>query len=97
MIEKEIKIKIENGLHARPSAELIKLMNPFKSTVYFNIDTKKVNAKSILSLMGVSIQNNQSILVMIDGDDEEEALLALEAFLTDEKARIVAVMFIRNI
>ncbi|PGT84385.1 MULTISPECIES: HPr family phosphocarrier protein [Bacillaceae] len=86
MIEKEIKIKIENGLHARPSAELIKLMNPFKSTVYFNIDTKKVNAKSILSLMGVSIQNNQSILVMIDGDDEEEALLALEAFLTDEKS-----------
>lgn len=85
MIEKEIEIKIENGLHARPSAELIKLMNTFKSTVYFNIDTKKVNAKSILSLMGVSIQYNQSILVMIDGDDEEEALLALEAFLTDEK------------
>lgn len=85
MIEKEIEIKIENGLHARPSAELIKLMNTFKSTVYFNIDTKKVNAKSILNLMGVSIQKNQSILVIIDGDDEEEALLALEAFLTDEK------------
>ncbi|MCM3409448.1 HPr family phosphocarrier protein [Metabacillus litoralis] len=84
MIEKEIKIKIENGLHARPSAELIKLMNTFKSTVYFNIETKKVNAKSILNLMGVSIQKNQSIRVMIDGDDEEEALLALEAFLTDE-------------
>jgi phosphotransferase system HPr (HPr) family protein len=85
MIEKEIKIKIENGLHARPSAELIKLMNTFKSTVYFNINTKKVNAKSILNLMGVSIQKNQSIIVMIDGDDEKEALLALEAFLTDEK------------
>ncbi|MCM3163368.1 HPr family phosphocarrier protein [Metabacillus litoralis] len=84
MIEKEIKIKIENGLHARPSAELIKLMNTFKSTVYFNIEIKKVNAKSILNLMGVSIQKNQSIRVMIDGDDEEEALLALEAFLTDE-------------
>ncbi|MFD2212490.1 HPr family phosphocarrier protein [Metabacillus endolithicus] len=85
MIEKEIEIKIENGLHARPSAELIKLMNTFKSTVYFNINTKKVNAKSILNLMGVSIKKNQSILVIIDGDDEEEALLALEAFLTDEK------------
>lgn len=65
MIEKEIEIKIENGLHARPSAELIKLMNTFKSTVYFNINTKKVNAKSILNLMGVSIKKINQFLSLL--------------------------------
>jgi phosphotransferase system HPr (HPr) family protein len=81
MLEKEIVVNIHNGLHARPAANLIKKMNAFKSQVEFHNGTKKVNAKNILNLMGLSIKEGQAIKVTVDGEDEAEALQCVEAFL----------------
>ncbi|EIJ81750.1 phosphocarrier protein HPr [Bacillus methanolicus PB1] len=74
MIERQITISIENGLHARPAAELVKKLNQFKSTVSFYDGEKKINPKSVLSMMTSSIKQGQTIRVVVDGIDEEETM-----------------------
>jgi phosphotransferase system HPr (HPr) family protein len=81
MIEKEIVVYIKNGLHARPAADLIKLIIAFKSKIEFDIGAKKINAKSILNLMGNNIKEGQTIVVTVEREDEAEALECIEEFL----------------
>lgn len=82
MIVKDLVVQIEDGLHARPAAELVREMSKFNSSVSFVIGSKTLNAKSILGLMGLNIRKGQTLKVIIEGDDEEEVLSRLESFLT---------------
>ncbi|MBU9712629.1 HPr family phosphocarrier protein [Evansella tamaricis] len=80
MVEKDILVRIENGLHARPAAQFIKKIIPFQSKVVFALGSKKINAKSILNLMGVSILEGQTIRVIVEGEDEIKTLECIESF-----------------
>jgi catabolite repression HPr-like protein len=81
MIEKEVTITLEHGIHARPAAELVKSLNRFKCHVTLYDKGKEYNAKSILSMMSAAIKKGQTIRVVIDGVDEEETWLFLEQYL----------------
>jgi phosphotransferase system HPr (HPr) family protein len=85
MIEKEITVTIENGLHARPAADFVKRVNQYKSKVELVIGEKRINAKSILNLMSVAINEGQTIKVITDGEDEKEALTFIDSFLQSGK------------
>jgi phosphotransferase system HPr (HPr) family protein len=85
MIEKEITVTIENGLHARPAADFVKKINQYKSKVELVIGEKRINAKSILNLMSVAINEGQTIKVITDGEDEKEALTFIDSFLQSGK------------
>ncbi|MFO1442462.1 HPr family phosphocarrier protein [Bacillus sp. Bva_UNVM-123] len=81
MIEKEITVTIEKGLHARPAAELVKKLNGFQSIVEFHVGGKTYNPKSVLSMMTASIGQGETIRVVINGSDEEEVIELLTKFL----------------
>ncbi|ASS89283.1 MULTISPECIES: HPr family phosphocarrier protein [Aeribacillus] len=85
MIEKEITVTIENGLHARPAADFVKKVNQYKSKVELMIGDRRINAKSILQLMSVAIMEGQTIKVMTDGEDEKDALAFIDFFLQSGK------------
>ncbi|WP_044895359.1 HPr family phosphocarrier protein [Bacillus alveayuensis] len=85
MIEKEISVTLQNGLHARPAADFVKKASQYKSKIEFVNGDKKINAKSILNLMGVAIKEGQTIKVIVDGEDETEALAFVESFLQSGK------------
>ncbi|MEH7886721.1 HPr family phosphocarrier protein [Bacillus sp. JJ1609] len=74
MIEREITISIEKGLHARPAALLVKKLNEFKSSVEFLAGGNKLNPKSILSLMTSVIKQGETIRVTVSGSDEQETM-----------------------
>lgn len=86
VIEKEVIVSRPDGLHARPAGELIKLMKAFQCTVEIQFDGKKVDAKSIIQLMGLVAKQGDKLYIVIKGDDAEAALSSLERFLngTDE-------------
>lgn len=79
MIEKFVEVELETGLQARPAAEFVQEANKFTADVYLDKETKRVNAKSIMGLMSLAITKGESITLIADGVDEEEAL----AFLVD--------------
>ena len=81
MIQKEVQIKLETGLEARPVAMLVQVASQFESTVYINSDAKKVNAKSIMGMMSLALDSGEKVVVIAEGSDEEKAVEEIEKFL----------------
>lgn len=85
MIQKDIKIKLSGGLEARPVAVLVQVASQYDSTVYLQIDNKKVNAKSIMGMMSLGLNTGEDVTVLVDGADEKAALENIEKYLSGEE------------
>ena len=85
MIKKPITFKLNEGLDARPIALLVQEANQYASTVYIEIENKKINAKSIMGMMSLRLGNGEKLTVVADGVDEEDAILGVENFLAYKK------------
>ena len=55
MISKNITINIPTDMEARPVALLVQVASQFESNIYVEVEDKKVNAKSIMGMMTLSI------------------------------------------
>ena len=73
---------MRESLEATPIAHLVQLANQFQSQVYIEMDTKKVNAKSIMGMMSLVLTRGTEVTIDAQGDDEEKAVVAIEEFLT---------------
>lgn len=73
MIKKKVTILNSSGLHARPSAALVKLASKFKSDFYIHMYGYRVNGKSILGVMTLAAEQGAELVFEFDGPDEKEA------------------------
>ena len=83
-VERNVIIRNEVGLHARPAASFVKTASKFKSNILVENLTKgkpKVNAKSILSLLTCGVVQDDEIRITVEGTDEQEAVAALLALV----------------
>ena len=55
MIQKSVQIKLEGGLEARKVAMLVQVASQYESSVHIESAEKKVNAKSIMGMMGLGL------------------------------------------
>ncbi|MBN1622333.1 MAG: HPr family phosphocarrier protein [Endomicrobiales bacterium] len=76
-MEKAITIKNKLGLHARPAAILVQTVSAYKSNVKILKDSQEVNGKSIMGIMTLAASCGSEIRLVIDGEDEAEAMNAL--------------------
>ena len=74
MFVKEVSVKNQVGLHARPATFFIQKANEFKSSVWVEKDERRVNAKSLLGVLSLGIVGGTTIRIMEDGSDEEQAV-----------------------
>ncbi len=77
MVVRDISIKNQVGLHARPATFFIQKANEFKSSIWVEKDERKVNAKSLLGVLSLGIEGGSTIKIIVDGSDEKEAIDAL--------------------
>ena len=82
MISKDITIKIPSGLEARPIAMLVQVACQYDSSIYIQMQDKKINAKSIMGMMSLEIIEGETVTVVADGSDEAKALDNIEKYLT---------------
>lgn len=83
MTKKETTIKLNAGNEATPVAMLVQIASRFESSVYIETeDNKKVNAKSIMGMMGLNFETGVAVTVLADGADEEEACEAVDKYLS---------------
>jgi len=82
MISKEITIRLENGLEARPVAMLVQVASKYDSSVYLEAGEKRVNAKSIMGMMSLGLDTGEKVNVIVDGADEAAALEDIEKYLS---------------
>lgn len=85
MIEKAMQIQLPTGLEARPVAVLVQVASKHNCTVYIQAEGKKVNAKSIMGMMSLGLDSGEEVTVIADGDDEQEAVADIEAYLVNGK------------
>ena len=85
MIKKPITIHLSTGLEARPVAQLVQVASQFNSEIYVEVGKKKVNAKSIMGMMSLSLMDGDLVTVVADGKDEKEAADGIEKFLEGVK------------
>ena len=60
MIQKKMTINISTGLEARPVAVFVQVASQFDSSIYVEVGTKKVNAKSIMGMMTLGLDVGES-------------------------------------
>jgi len=81
MQKAELVVRAKVGLHARPAATFVKTAGSFKCSVNVsNVTARRgpVDAKSILSILALGVEQNHTIEVTADGADEAEAIGALQ-------------------
>ena len=77
MQEATLVVRHEVGLHARPAALFVQAAKKFESAITICKDDMEVNAKSILSILTLGVNQNTVITIKADGEDEEQALSTL--------------------
>jgi len=85
MIEKVMQIQLPSGLEARPVAVLVQVASKHDCTVYIKAEGKKVNAKSIMGMMSLGLDSGEEVTVIADGEDEQQAVADIEAYLLKGK------------
>lgn len=81
MIKKPVTIQFDEGLEARPIALLVQEASQYSSSVYIEVDNKKINAKSIMGMMSLRLGSGEELTVVAEGKDEEDAINGVEKFL----------------
>ena len=83
MIKKSITIINKLGLHARAAAKFVTTSSGFNSDIEVSRNSRTVNGKSIMGLMMLAAAKGTDITVHINGDDEQQALLAIEELINN--------------
>lgn len=86
MKKKNISIKLENGLEARPVALLVQEASKYDSVIYIQSGEKRVNAKSIMGVMSLGLHAGEQLEVSAEGADEEAAIKGIDDFLSGKGA-----------
>ena len=84
MIETELTVNSEQGLHARPADLFMRAANKYKSDIQVSNLTNSsgyVSAKSILKILALGVYHGYRIRLRIEGSDEKEAAAELSALV----------------
>jgi phosphotransferase system HPr (HPr) family protein len=71
-------VNLEQGLHARPCALMVKTLSRFRSRIEISANGEVANGRSIMSLMALAAGYESKILFTITGEDAPQAMQAVE-------------------
>jgi phosphocarrier protein len=77
-LHKDLTIRNKMGMHARPAAQFVKRASKYKCDIWVEKDDEPVNGKSIMGLMMLAAGRGETIKLITDGVDAEEAMADLE-------------------
>lgn len=85
MLEAQVNVINDLGLHARAAAQLVRTARQFSSQILLTrVDNgESANAKSILSLLYIAAAKGVVITLTVEGEDEAEALRTVQQLFLD--------------
>ena len=81
MINKEIVVRCESGLHNKQATYFVQKANEFVSSIWVESENRKMNAKSLLGIMSLGIVTGITVTLSASGPDAEAAVNALDTLL----------------
>lgn len=69
------------GIHARPAGLLVKEAKKYPdTTIALTKNGKEVNCLKLMGVMSLGVKTGESVLVKVEGADEEAVAAAMEEF-----------------
>ncbi|WP_251545284.1 phosphocarrier protein HPr [Limosilactobacillus caecicola] len=84
MEKRDFTVTAETGIHARPATILVQTASKFTSDITLTYNGKSVNLKSIMGVMSLGVGQNAEVTISAEGDDEKEAIAAIEETMKKE-------------
>lgn len=84
MYMKETIVKCESGLHNKQATYFIQKANDFKSTIWIEVDNRRINAKSLLGVLSLGIVKGTAVNLIADGADEATAVDTLSELIASD-------------
>ena len=86
MISKTVVFQRDEALQIKAVAVLIQKASTFSNSIYLMRNGRRANAKSLLGVMSLGIENGAEIEVTAEGEDQTEALDTLIQYLENPKS-----------
>ncbi|MBO5032487.1 MAG: HPr family phosphocarrier protein [Lachnospiraceae bacterium] len=84
MLRKEIIVKNIEKQYDHPLAEIVQIASQYKSEILLEYDKYRINAKSIMGIIAFNPSEGMNVTIAANGNDESEAVDALEKFFICE-------------
>lgn len=81
MVTKTVIFNCEEALHMKAVAVLIQKASTYRSSIWLSKGDRRANAKSLLGVMSLGIENQTELSVSAEGNDEAEALESIISYL----------------
>ncbi|MDR3541460.1 MAG: HPr family phosphocarrier protein [Desulfosporosinus sp.] len=83
MLTRELTINNKSGLHARPASLWVQTASQFRSKIKIKRGDASVDGKSILGILSLGLSTQSMFELLVEGEDETEAVAALEKLMLD--------------
>lgn len=77
MYKQQTVVKCDSGLYNDQVTLFVQKANEFRSNIWLESGSRKMNAKSLLGMMSMCVDTGTTVAVSADGSDEQEAVAAL--------------------
>jgi len=78
---KEICVINRKGFHARPATVFVEAASEYTGEITVSYGKKKVNGKSLIALMSLSVPHDGVVTISVEGSDVEKTMKKLENIL----------------
>ena len=85
MVERELVLQNETGLHARPASMIVKEASKYNSEIKILKGNHEYNGKSIMSLLSMGAKKGDTLVIQALGEDAYKAVEELEYVLNSLK------------
>ncbi len=84
MIREKLTIQNKLGVHTRAAAKFVNTAKRYASKVEVAFNDRLVDGKSIMSVITLGAQKDNVVEVIINGEDERDALAALTQLVNEK-------------
>ena len=87
-IEKDLTVVNKKGMHARPAALFVGLVEKFDVTVTLSKGEEKVNGKSIMGILMLGAVEGTVLKVTVEGNEAPQAMEEFEKFFNKQEEEL---------
>lgn len=77
-----VTVNVKADADVSPVAMLVQLASRFESEIYIEDGSKRFNAKSIMGMMTLGLEEGKKLSLMASGADESEAIEEIAHYLS---------------
>ncbi|OON92501.1 MAG: hypothetical protein ATN34_01130 [Epulopiscium sp. Nele67-Bin002] len=83
MLKEQVTIISPSGIHARPAGDIVKAAGNYDCTITLAKGDKEIQAKRLISILGLGAKQGDEITITTDGPDEEAAMAEIKKVLLE--------------